>query len=36
VGNEPTLYVCEGFACQAPVKGELAIAAKLATLASAK
>jgi uncharacterized protein YyaL (SSP411 family) len=29
---EPTLYICEGFTCQAPVRGEQAIAAKLATL----
>jgi uncharacterized protein YyaL (SSP411 family) len=36
MGDEPTLYVCEGFVCQAPVKGELAIAAKLATVANTK
>ena len=24
--KEPTLYICEGFACQAPVRGETAIA----------
>ena len=31
-GNEPTLFVCEGFTCQAPVVGAAAITAKLAAL----
>jgi uncharacterized protein YyaL (SSP411 family) len=31
-GEEPTLYVCEGFACQAPAVGVEAINAKLASL----
>jgi uncharacterized protein YyaL (SSP411 family) len=34
-GAEPTLYICEGFACQAPARGELEIAAKLATISGA-
>jgi uncharacterized protein YyaL (SSP411 family) len=31
--SEPTLYVCEGFTCDAPAVGAAAIEAKLATLA---
>jgi len=29
VGGEPTLYVCEGFTCQAPAVGRAAISAAL-------
>jgi hypothetical protein len=34
VNGEPTLYVCEGFTCQAPVVGEAAIAETLQKLPS--
>jgi uncharacterized protein YyaL (SSP411 family) len=29
LGNEPTLYICEGFTCQAPVQGHMEIARAL-------
>jgi uncharacterized protein YyaL (SSP411 family) len=29
LGGEPTLFACEAFACQVPVKGAEAIATKL-------
>ena len=29
IGGEPTLYVCEGFSCQAPAKGAAAIASAI-------
>jgi len=34
VGGEPTLYVCEGFTCQAPVIGKAAIVESLRKLSS--
>jgi uncharacterized protein len=34
LADEPTLFVCENFACQAPISGPAAIAAKLDELAN--
>ena len=33
--NEPTLYICENYACQQPASGKEAIAAECEKLASA-